>query len=220
MQPDVPSCIPTAHCDHNVWFLLPRVPNNKHSILLLVEVWASYRNIVQRVFAYERVPMPFTRKQRIYLLEHYLATKAYTDIIATFTTTYEDVQVPNKLSISWLVKKFRETGSVMNAPKNRTRTVLTPEKEEEIGAAFSDTPHSSIRKVARRTATSIKSTHCATRLLKLYPYRVSVLYEVNPADYPKRIKFCKWLLHLSCNNITMFDKFFLVMKSGCKWMGM
>ncbi len=37
-QPDVPSCIPTAHHDHNVRFLLQRVPNNEHSILWLVEV--------------------------------------------------------------------------------------------------------------------------------------------------------------------------------------
>ncbi len=37
-QPNVPSCIPTTHRDHNVRFLLQRVPNNEHSILWLVEV--------------------------------------------------------------------------------------------------------------------------------------------------------------------------------------
>ncbi len=152
--------------------------------------------------------MPFTRKQRIYLLERYLATKSYSDTITAFTAEYEDAQVPNKSSISWLVKKFRETGSVMNAPKNQTRTVFTPEKVEEIGATFSDTPHSSICKVARRMGTSIKSTHCTTRPLKLYLYNVSVLHEVNPADCLKCIEFCKWLLHLSHDNITVFDKFF------------
>ncbi len=45
-QPDVPSRIPTAHRDHNVRFLLQRVPNNERSILWLVEVWASYQNVV------------------------------------------------------------------------------------------------------------------------------------------------------------------------------
>ncbi len=162
---------------------------------------------MQRVFAYERVPMPFISKQRIYLLERYLATKSYADTIAAFTAKYEDAQVLNKSSISQLVKKFRVMGSVMNAPNNRTRTVLTPEKVKEIGAAFSDTPHSSICKVARRTGTSIKSTHHATRLLKLYPYRISVLHDVNPTDCPKYIEFCKCLLHLSRDNITVFDKF-------------
>ncbi len=152
--------------------------------------------------------MPFTCKQRIYLLERYLAMKSYGDMIAAFTAEYEDAQVPNKSSISQLVKTFCETGSMMNAPKNQTCTVLTPEKVEEIRAAFSNTPHSSIRKVARRTGTSIKSTHHATRQLKLYLYCVSVLHEVDPADCPKRIKFCKWLLHLSCDNITLFNKFF------------
>ncbi len=48
------------------------------------------------MFAYERVPMPFTHKQHIYLLEHYLVTKSYADTIAAFTTEYEDAQVPNK----------------------------------------------------------------------------------------------------------------------------
>ncbi len=152
--------------------------------------------------------MPFTRKQCIYLIERHLATKSYAGTIAVFTTEYEDAQVPNKSSISRLVKKCCEMRSVMNAPKNRMRTMLAPEKVEEIGATFSDTPHSSIRKVVRRMGTSIKSTHCATRLLKLYPYRVSVLHEVNPADCPKRIEFCKQLLHLSRDNITVFNKFF------------
>ncbi len=108
----------------------------------------------------------------------------------------------------------------MSAPKNQTRTVLTPEKVEEIGAASSKTPHSLICKVARHTRTSIKSTHRTTRLLKLYPYYVSVLHEVNPADGPKLIEYCKWLLHLSRDNITVFDNFFLAMKRGCKWTGM
>ncbi len=111
--------------------------------------------------------MPFTRKQHIYLLERYLAMKSYADTIAVFTTEYEDAQVRNKSSISQLVKKFRETRSVMNVPKNQMCTVLTPEKVEEIGAAFSDAPHSLIRKVARQTGTSIKSTYRTTQLLKL-----------------------------------------------------
>ncbi len=129
--------------------------------------------------------MPFTRKERIYLLERYLATKSYAETITVFTTEYEDAQVPNKSSISRLVKKFCDTGSVMNIPKNQMRTVLTPEKVEEIRAAFSDTPHSLISKVARQTGTSIKSTHRTTWLLKLYLYRVSLLHGVNPADCPK-----------------------------------
>ncbi len=107
----------------------------------------------------------------------------------------------------------------MNAPKNQTRTMLTPEKVEKIGAAFSDTPHSSIRKVARQTVTSIKSIHRTTQLLKLYLYRVSVLHEVNLTDCPKLIDFCKWLLHLLHHNITVLDKLFLAMKRGCKWAG-
>ncbi len=62
--------------------------------------------------------MSFTRKQSIYLLKRYLVTKSYADTIAAFTSKNEDEQVPNKSSISQLVKKFCETGSVMNAPKN------------------------------------------------------------------------------------------------------
>ncbi len=133
--------------------------------------------------------------------------KSYADTIAAFTDKYKDAQIPNKSSISQLVKKFHETGSVMNAPKNRMRTALTPEKVEEIGTTFSDTPHSSIRKVARRTRLA-SSPHTTPHGHWKYPYRVSVLHEVNPADCPKCIEFCKWLLHLSRDNITVFDKFF------------
>ncbi len=55
-------------------------------------------------------------------------TKSFADTIAVFTAEYEDAQVQNKSFISQLVKKFCEMWSVMNAPRNQMRTMLTPEK--------------------------------------------------------------------------------------------
>ncbi len=163
--------------------------------------------------------MPFTRKQHIYLLERYLATKSYADTIAAFTTEYKDAQFPNKSSISRLVKKFCD-GECDECTKEPNAHCVDTRKSRGNWCHLLRHPHSSIHKVARRMGTSIKSTHYATRLLKLHPYHVSVLYEVNSADCPKYIEFCKCLLHLSHDNITVFDKFFLAMKRGGKWTGM
>ncbi|XKL65621.1 hypothetical protein PGB90_009041 [Kerria lacca] len=152
--------------------------------------------------------MSFAQDQRVFLLEQYLATKSYGKTMRAFIAKFPDTPAPNKSTISRLLSRFCETGSVADREKKRMRTVLTTEKVEEIGTALQISPHSSLRRVAQQTGTSLKSTRRATKMLQHRPYRVSVLHELKPADCPKRIHFCKWLLNVCRNNVREFDNFF------------
>lgn len=50
---------------------------------------------------------------------------------------------------------------------------------------------------------SVGTCHKAlSQNLKMYPYKVTVVQKLNPADFPKRIKFCQWFNeHLSNDDI-------------------
>ncbi len=61
----------------------------------------------------------FTDKPRIYIVENYFATKSYQKDISLFEYKFLSDSLPNKLSISCLVKKFYEEGAVKNLPHQR-----------------------------------------------------------------------------------------------------
>lgn len=108
---------------------------------------------------------------------------------------------------SEFLTQFRQTGSVRNIPHHRRRNVLTSEKMDNIKSVFENDPSTSIRKVSAALNTSQTSVHRDTRLLKLHPYRVNVVQELLPADYPKRIDFCNWILQF-VKDVGQFDYFF------------
>jgi hypothetical protein len=53
----------------------------------------------------------YSRAERVFILEHYFASKSFAAVREAFSNAYPDKEVPNK-TIRRLVTKFRETGSV------------------------------------------------------------------------------------------------------------
>ncbi len=62
-------------------------------------------------------------------------------------------------------------------------------KMSEIRMKFSMTPQTLVRKMSAQVKTHHSSTHQATKLLKLYPYRMGVIQELKLSNCPKRVKF-------------------------------
>ncbi len=60
-------------------------------------------------------------------------------------------------------------------------------KLTEMQDMFQSELHTSLHKAFLQTATPLKMTHWATKLLQLYPYQISTLQELKPADYKKHI---------------------------------
>jgi hypothetical protein len=58
--------------------------------------------------------MSFSQVQRLFIVELYLASRSYLTCQNEFTDTFTDSPVPNKSTISRLVNRFRDKGSVQD----------------------------------------------------------------------------------------------------------
>jgi transcriptional antiterminator len=77
--------------------------------------------------------------------------------------------------------------------KNKCR-MLTEEKLDEIGATLEHTPRKSLKHLAQETGVSKSSVRTATQLLKLRPYKTSVIHALQQRDTAGRVHFCSWFL--------------------------
>ncbi len=132
----------------------------------------------------------FTNKQKIVGEENYFATKFNQKTIFLIEYKFPSVSPTNNASIFHLEKIFCEEGTVKNLPHQWCRQLLTPIKMYKIRMQFSQL----FRKGSVQVKTSSLSTDRATKLLKLYPYRVSEVQKLKPSDCPKRVKFHEWIL--------------------------
>jgi hypothetical protein len=55
--------------------------------------------------------MVYSRAERVFILERYLASKSFAAIREAFSNAYPDKEVPNKTTVHLLVTQFRDTGS-------------------------------------------------------------------------------------------------------------
>jgi hypothetical protein len=62
--------------------------------------------------------MSFSQVKRVFTVEHYLASRSYLTCQNEFRDTFPDSVVPSKSTISRLVNRFRDTGSVQD--RNRS----------------------------------------------------------------------------------------------------
>ena len=95
----------------------------------------------------------------------------------------------SKNTISILVKRFNETGSVNDRVRKQTRRILTEAELDEISAAFHASPRKSPRCLAQQIGVCKTSAGEATKLLKLKPYRIPSFHELQPPDCNRRLHF-------------------------------
>jgi hypothetical protein len=56
--------------------------------------------------------MAYSRSERVFILEHYFASKSSAAVREAFISAYPDKKVSNKTTVHRLVTRFRDTGSV------------------------------------------------------------------------------------------------------------
>lgn len=152
--------------------------------------------------------MRLTVEERVFVIETYLVTKSPAVCRQQFMEKFEK-EAPVKSVIQKLVKRFRETGSVLDKHRDRQRSVLTPQVVQDIRAAVTRSPHKSLRRLSREKNISLGSAHTAVRrILKCYPYRMQVFHELNNADFAKRVRYCQWFKTFIRGNIGILDQLF------------
>jgi hypothetical protein len=70
-------------------------------------------------------------EERLFILESYLKTKSYAHCRQSFFEKFRR-QAPVKSAVAKMIKKFRETASLLDKNCNRQKSVLTPEILQDI----------------------------------------------------------------------------------------
>ena len=75
----------------------------------------------------------YSVEERTFVVEVYLVTKSFVTTQKKFLEKYpQSMQIPTERAIVKMVQKFRETGSLTNKKRNRTRRVLNEECLSQI----------------------------------------------------------------------------------------
>jgi len=94
--------------------------------------------------------MRLTVEESVFILESYLKTMSYVHCRQSFFEKFGR-QAPVKSAIAKIIKKFRETGSLLDKNRNWQKLVLTPGILQCIQTAITRSPHKSLRKLSAQT---------------------------------------------------------------------
>jgi hypothetical protein len=118
--------------------------------------------------------------------------------------------VPNKSTISRLVNRFRDTGSVQDRNRSGRSSVLSDNSLDDTRQTLLPSPRKSLRKYSLRSGLSYGSVYKATKVLKLHPYRVHVMHELKEPDKEKLLQYCRWFTHFTRGGTDILDKVFYI----------
>jgi hypothetical protein len=72
--------------------------------------------------------------------------------------------------------------------------VLTEEKLYDIGTRLEHAPRKPLKRIVQATEVSESSARTAKQLVKLRPYKATVIHALQPRDPANRVNFCSWFL--------------------------
>jgi hypothetical protein len=107
--------------------------------------------------------MVYSRAERVFILEHYFASKSFAAVREAFSITCPAKEVPNMTTVHRLVTKFRDTGSVCNRKHVRHRTVLTGGTPRNVERTLARTPQKSLR-LSQQSEFSVPLSTAISRL--------------------------------------------------------
>ena len=131
-----------------------------------------------------------TLAHRIFMYDSFVRTESCSEVTRLFRDRFPDIRAPHRDIVRKLVNRFRETGSVLDRKPQRTRHVLKEEKLDEIGLMLERSPRKSLSRLSQETDVSQFSAWKATTLLKLKPYKITVVQELQPRDTVSRVCDC------------------------------
>ncbi|KAJ8885202.1 hypothetical protein PR048_011398 [Dryococelus australis] len=88
----------------------------------------------------------FSQEQRAFIVEHYFATRLYACVADEFRLRYPDAVVPNNATITRLMNRFRESGSVVDEKRSGRPANLTEAKLAAVERTMSRSPSKSLRR--------------------------------------------------------------------------
>lgn len=142
-----------------------------------------------------------SEKHRIELLMIYGfgdRRRTQNEVCNVFNALYPDTPV-SQGTVSQLIKKFRETGSIKNVQKSgRPKSATNEDKALDVILTVEETPRVSIREIAEHSGISHSSVQRILKTEKLRPYKLCLIHELNEDDFDRRAEFCELMME-RCN---------------------
>ncbi|XP_076041561.1 uncharacterized protein LOC143025561 isoform X2 [Oratosquilla oratoria] len=130
-----------------------------------------------------------TTPERVELVLLYAKDGASSRSVADiFNVKYPNRQPVTQRTVSKILNRFKETGSVHDRSRSGRRTTATdPETSAQICRHVERSPHKSLKKVSQETGRILSSNH-------FHPYKVQLVHELHGDDMDCRKEYCEWFV--------------------------
>lgn len=153
--------------------------------------------------------MSFSQEQRVFIVERYFTSRSYVRVVNEFRDKYPDAVVPNNSTITRLIARFRECGSVADRKRTGRPAILTDAKLEEVRDVMLQSPSKSLRRLSTHSQISYGSAQKAMKKLHLRAYHVRSVQELKEPDKQKRLLYCRWFRSfVDTKGIVQLDRVF------------
>jgi hypothetical protein len=139
------------------------------------------------------VMVRYILEQRVFLYDTYVKYGPARMCRRKFRHKFLDERFPSRQTLQNFANKLRRTQLLTGRKQKHNRRVLA-EKLQDIGARYKHTPRKSPKSLAQETGVSQSSARTAAQLLKLRPYKITVIHALQPRDPANRVHFCSWFL--------------------------
>ncbi|XP_076322842.1 uncharacterized protein LOC143231904 isoform X2 [Tachypleus tridentatus] len=135
-------------------------------------------------------------EHKIFILKTFWKVENKAKVQRRFTRKFH-MDVPSRPSISRIIAKFDEHGTLHNMRKGRSgrkRSSTSPTKEQEVIDNVLNSPRKSVRQLSRETGIPKSNVH---RILKRSQFKSSIpslVHALNEDDPDRRVEFCEWYL--------------------------
>ncbi|CAH1107732.1 unnamed protein product [Psylliodes chrysocephalus] len=107
-----------------------------------------------------------------------------------------------------LVQRFEPKNCICKGKGSGRSTIITEEVVQDVRIRMEQSPTKSVKKLAAQADLSVGTSHkILKKNLSMHPYKVSVLQQLFPGDFVKRMEYCQWF-NEQLNDNNLLDRSF------------
>ena len=110
-----------------------------------------------------------------------------------FSRLHPDREPIHQTSVTRLLAKFKETGSVLDKPKTGRNPVPRDETEQILNNIRNE-PRKSLRRLSNECGRDVKTVHKILRKNKFKPYKFKILHHMHDGDFERRSEMSYWFM--------------------------
>ena len=134
--------------------------------------------------------MAYPIKQRAKCAAWYECMESVTLVQRKFRAVFgKNVDTPSSSTIKKWHVLLMETGSVLDQTRDRSKTVTSPDKCDEVRNLFESEPHASLRRASSQLDVSRESVRRCLKNMGFHPYKMEIVQSLSEEDRTCRLNF-------------------------------